>query len=131
MKYKSFFDKYVRHNFNYKVVAFFVSLVLWITLLGRTDLILNHTMELELLTKTNHVITNKVARMVKVKLSGPRAGLKKFTQSEQSIVLNLEKLNTGTKNVKIEKSSINVPVGVKVLSIKPERIRVRIKEIKE
>lgn len=131
MNYKSFYEKHLAHNLSYKLVSLFVSLVLWVTLLGRTDLVSNHTMELQLLTNPNHVVVNQVPRTIKVKVSGPRAGLKKFTQSEQILTLNLEKLEPGTKHVKIEKGSINVPVGVKIISVLPNRIRVRIRELKE
>ncbi len=120
----------VVHNGSYKVVALFVSVALWITILGRKDLILNHDMQLQILTHPNHVITNKVRSAVKVKLSGPRSGLKKFTQSDEVISLNLEKVRPGRRTIKIPKDGLNLPLGVKILSITPNRIQVNIRELK-
>lgn len=130
MKWRSLAVKYILNNGSYKLVAFFVSLVLWITLLGRTDLILNHEMKLQLLTKPNHIVVNKVRKMVEVKLSGPRTGLKKFTLTEKILTLNLNKLEVGTSVIKINKDVFNLPVGVNVISVKPEVIKVVIKEVK-
>jgi polyferredoxin len=127
---KSLYTQYISSNLSYKLVALFVTLVLWFTLLGRTDLILSHTMELQPLTHPNHVISNQIPGRIRVKVSGPRTGLKKFTQSEPILTLNLEKLKPGSRWVKINKSNINVPVGVKVLSVQPEKIKVNIKQLK-
>tara|TARA_Y100000817_G_C16751744_1_gene497346 strand:+ start:538 stop:960 length:423 start_codon:yes stop_codon:yes gene_type:complete len=124
------FQRLVTDNGSYKVVALFVSLALWVTILGRKDLILNHDMQLQLLTNTNHVIRNKIRETVRVKVSGPRSGLKKFTQSGEVISINLEKVEPGRRTIKIPKDGLNLPLGVKVLSITPSRIQVSIREVK-
>ncbi|MEZ4871655.1 MAG: CdaR family protein [Bdellovibrionales bacterium] len=81
------------------------------------------------LTNPSHVISNKVRGAVKVKLSGPRSGLKKFTQSDEVISLNLEKLQPGRRTVKIPKEAINLPLGVKAVLISPSRVQINLKEV--
>ncbi len=130
MTLKQRFNKYVLHNGSYKLVALFVSLVLWVTLLGRADLVLSHKMELKFSMIPSRAITNRVYKNVQVKISGPRSGLKRFTENERLIFLNLEKLPLGKSRVLINKESLNLPVGVKVISIKPPSIKIIIEEIK-
>lgn len=124
------FEKYILNNGSYKLVALFVSLVLWVTLLGRKDLILNHEMDIQYLLNPNHVITNRKIEKVQVKISGPRTSLKKFTQTDKVITLNLERLSPGKTTVKINKSALNLPVGVRIIRIAPENISLNIREVK-
>lgn len=117
-------------NWSYKVIALFVSLVLWVTLLGRKDLTLYHTMELQVLLKPNHVIINRYPSQVKVQVVGPRSGLKKFIQSGDVFTLNLEKIEPGRRVVRLAPENLTLPLGVKVLSLIPTELRILVREVK-
>jgi len=120
------------NNWLYKVVALTVATAIWVTTLhGRKDTILLRNMELEFILKPSFVVTNVENRLVRVKVSGPRVALKKFAQSGQTISINLVGEVAGNKRVTIRPSDINLPAGVKLISLNPAEIELRIKEVKK
>lgn len=121
--WKGFFTK----NGSYKVVALFVSLVLWVTILGRKDIVLTHEVDLQIHLAPNQVLRNELPKKVQVRLSGPRMGLKKFAKSEELITLDLAHLQAGRQRVEIPKESLALPLGVKVVSITPAKVRADIR----
>jgi hypothetical protein len=127
-----FFREKIASNWLYKLVAFFVALAIWITTIqGRKDTILVRNMDLEFLLKPNLVVTNLDDRSIRVKVSGPRTSLSKFRQSTQTITLNLTQEVAGLKRIEIKPSDINLPIGVKLISIQPDSFDIEIKDIQK
>lgn len=116
-------------NGSYKLVSLFVTLILWVTILGRRDFMLTKDMDVEFLLPKATVIESKQGeRKISVKVSGPRTALKKFGQSPGSITFDLTKAEVTEKNTKvktvIQTKNIEVPFGVKVVSIDPPDLEV-------
>lgn len=116
-------------NGSYKLVSLFVTLILWVTILGRRDFMLTKDMDVEFLLPKSTVIESKQGeRKVSVKVSGPRTALKKFGQSPGSITFDLTKAEVTEKNTRvktvIQTKNIEVPFGVKVVSIDPPDLEV-------
>jgi YbbR domain-containing protein len=118
----------VADNLSYKVVSLFIALILWLTILGRRDFSLTKTVEVELIPGIGQVITQQSADSVKVKVTGPRTALKKFMESgmSQLISIDISKKGDGEIEVEIPIKQIDVPFGVKVISIKPSVVRARV-----
>lgn len=116
-------------NGSYKLVSLFVTLILWVTILGRRDFMLTKDMDVEFLLPKLSVMESRLGeRKISVKVSGPRTALKKFAQSPGSITFDLTKSevlerNTRVKTV-IQTKNIEVPFGVKVVSIDPPALEV-------
>src|SRR5262245_36241145 len=122
----------VASNWLYKLVSLTVAVSIWATMLhGRKDTILMRNMDLEFILKPNHVISPNVQRSVRVKVSGPRASVKKFSLSVQTIVLNLSMEEPGLKRVEVKASDVNLPSGVKLISIAPNELDLTIREVKK
>ncbi len=122
----------ITNNLLYKLVAFFVALAIWVTTTqGRKDTILLRTMDLEFLLKPTLVMTSIIERSVRVKVSGPRASLKKFSQSAQTITLNLNNESAGLKHIEIKPSDLNLPMGVRLVSLQPSSFDLEIKDIQK
>src|SRR4051812_844642 len=85
----------ILENGSYKLVALFVTLILWVTILGRRDFVLSKEVDLEFLLPKNLVIAEQINRRVMVKVSGPRTALKKFAQNPGTITIDLGKNNQG------------------------------------
>lgn len=120
---------YIFENGSYKLVSLFVTLILWVTILGRRDFMLTKDMDVEFLLPPNSVMQSvRGERKISVKVSGPRTALKKFAQSPGSITFDLTKSEVDQKNTKvkavIQVKNIEVPFGVKVVSIDPDSIEV-------
>lgn len=115
-------------NFSYKVVALFISLILWLTILGRRDFVLSKNVEVELLTAPHTQVVAQTTDHIKVKVSGPRAALKKFMESSlsQTISLDISQRGEGVVYVDIPLNKIEVPLGVKILGIRPNQIQVEV-----
>lgn len=120
----------IASNGVYKVVALLVAVVIWTsTLWSRKDAILVRDMDLEFLLRANHQISNVVDQTVKVKVAGPRSSLKRFVQSSGVVSINLSDDATGVHEVEISSRTLDLPTGVKLLSVSPSRIKVDIKEV--
>jgi len=116
-------------NGSYKLVALFVTLILWVTILGRRDFVLSKEMDIEFLLPKAMTIApgpgkKEVDRRVIVKVSGPRMALKRFAQYPGTITVDLGKSQLGPVQALITPRSVEVPFGVKVLSVSPNVVSV-------
>jgi len=116
---------WILENGSYKLVALFVTLILWVTILGRRDFVLSKDMDVEfLLPHSIAIAETNVKRQVTVKVSGPRMALKKFAQSPGTITIDLAKSRPGPVRALITPQTVEVPFGVKVMSVVPDVIMV-------
>ncbi len=123
-KLPSKWESLVLENGSYKLVALFVTLILWVTILGRRDFILSKDVDVEFLLPKNMVIAENIDRRVIVKVSGPRIAIKRFSQNPGTITLDLARAHIGNNRVVITAKNVEVPFGVKVISVTPDLISV-------
>ncbi len=118
----------VTENFSYKVVSLLIALILWVTILGRRDFSLTKTMDVEVIPGAHQIISQISTDSVRVKVSGPRTALKKFMETgmSQLITVDISQFPPGEFEVDIPIRQIDVPFGVKVISIKPSVIKGKI-----
>lgn len=113
-------------NFSYKVVALFISLILWISILNKRDYIVTKDFDIEFVTADNYVVAAQSSAQLKVKVSGPQPLLKKYRESSQHWAFDLSEKTAGFYDVDISASKIDVPKGIKIIGIKPQTIRVEV-----
>ena len=119
----------ITENGLYKFVALLVALVIWTsTLWGKKDAILIRDMDLEFLVRANHQISEPVERKVTVKVSGPRSALKRFSQVSNVVSVNLTDDSVGLHEVEISSRTLDLPPGVRLLSVQPNRLKVDIQD---
>ncbi|WP_413570625.1 hypothetical protein ACLWBD_08600 [Bdellovibrio sp. HCB117] len=118
----------VTENFSYKVVALFISLILWLTILGRRDFVLSKNIDVELITAPGTQVVAQTTDHIKVKVSGPRSSLKKFLESSlsQAITLDISQKGEGVVYVDIPLNKIEVPLGVRILGVRPNQIQAEV-----
>lgn len=113
----------------YKVVSFGVALVIWATTLtGKKDGILVRDMEVEFLLRADQRIERPVNTRVQVKISGPKAVLSRVAQMSRILTVNLIQEPFGTREVEITSRMLDLPGNVRLLSVKPNRIKVDIEK---
>lgn len=117
-------------NMSYKIVALFVTLVLWMTMLSRKDTVMTREMPVHYLIAPTHNLVNEPKKTARVKVSGRRIALKKFSENEEGITVDLTRLTVGRHLVRLNQEILNLPLGVKVLAIDPDEIEANIKENK-
>ncbi|WP_374080316.1 hypothetical protein [Bdellovibrio bacteriovorus] len=122
----------ITENFSYKIVALFISLILWLTILGRRDFVLSKNIDIELVTAPGMHVVAQTTDRIKVKVSGPRSSLKKFLESSlsQSISLDISQRGEGVVYVDIPMNKIEVPIGVKILGVRPNQIQAEVVKVK-
>lgn len=123
----------VTENWAYKLVALFIALILWLTILGRRDFVTSKSVELDLLTAPGHVVATQSAESIRVKVSGSRTALKKFMDSalSHSLTVDISKYGSGVVDVEIPVDKLEVPLGVKVIGVRPLVVRTEVKRIDE
>ena len=115
---------WIFENGSYKLVALFVTLILWVTILGRRDFVLSKEMDVEfLLPRAITIAESNIERRVMVKVSGPRMALKKFAANPGTITIDLMKSQIGPARAMITPKNVEVPFGVKVIAVNPDLIR--------
>ncbi len=116
-----FFKDLFTENLSSKIVALFISLILWITILGRRDFVQAKDVDIELMTSGEYQILEQDVEKVRVRASGSRAALKKFIEnhSSQALLIDISNLKEGKFEIQVPSSKIETPLGVKILSIKP------------
>lgn len=119
---------YITENFSYKMVALFISLILWLTILGRRDFVLSKKIDIELQTNPKQVVVAQTADNIRVKVSGPRAALKKFMDNPQtqSILIDISDRGEGVLDIDVPLNKIDVPMGVRILGVRPNVIRAEV-----
>lgn len=127
---KEHFRHFMQDNWVAKIMALVIALFLWTTVMGRRDFVLTKVMNLEILTSENQAVLAQTADRIRVRVSGPRSALKQFIDDPktQKLVLDLSGGRIGVTEVDIPTQQIQTPLGVKVLSVRPNMIRVEVTE---
>lgn len=125
-KLRAFFTE----NLSYKMVSLFIALILWITILGRRDFVVAKKVDIELIPPPGYSVVFQSAETVKIKVSGPRTALRRFIEAgvSQIVTLDLSSKAPGRYEVEIPRGRVDVPFGVKLVSLQPERIEVQIEK---
>ena len=116
------------HNFSYKLVALFISLILWVSILNRRDFIVTKDMDVDFVTAPNLAVGGQSSDRLRVKVSGSQPLLKKYRESSSLYPLDVSDKAAGFYDVEINASKIEVPKGIRVLGVRPNTIRVEIVE---
>lgn len=120
----------VVENFSYKIVALFISLILWVTILGRRDFQVTKTVDLDVVAPIGMVVESQSVEHVKLKVSGPRTALRKFLETGAAPVLtvDLAGADVGVHRVPIPTQKIDLPFGVKLISVRPSEVEVKLQK---
>ncbi len=116
----------ITDNLSYKVVALFIALILWLSILNKRDFIVTKDVDIDFITAENVVIAGQSNAQLKVKVSGPQPALKKYRESSQVLAFDLSDKAEGFYDIDMNASKIEVPPGIKIIGIKPNTIRVEI-----
>lgn len=123
------FKESLYENGSYKVVALLITMILWITVLGNKDQILNQSVRLNFRLPKNHIIANGITDQAQVQISGSRLSLKKLAKGIDPVEINLEDAKPGRTIVTIPTDKIILPFGAQIVSVNPATLVVDIDQI--
>ena len=113
-------------NGSYKLVALFVTVILWVTILGRRDFTLTKDFDVSIAVPAPYAVLEQSEKIVQVKVSGSRIALKKFASQPNTLDIELLQAQDGYRNVPIPIESLDLPLGVKLLAITPAKVQIHV-----
>jgi YbbR domain-containing protein len=125
------FWKWVTNNVGVKIISIVIAIVLWGVVLGSRNVEVTKEIPLEIITSPDIVAANEVPDKIAFRLSGPKAFLRGILdRREDPIRVNLTGAKPTLVTYRFFSDNIRVPIGVKVLSINPTAILVKLEYLK-
>lgn len=118
-------------NLSFKFVSLVIALILWVSILGRRDFIVTKVLEVDFVAAPTAQVSWQSAERIKVKVSGPRAALRKFIEGGFSTILtiDLSQRAPGKHLVSLDAERFDIPFGSKLVNVQPREIEVEIREL--
>jgi YbbR domain-containing protein len=114
-------------NTGAKVVSSVVAIVLWVVVLGSRAVEVSKEIPIEIITPPNLVVSNDVPEKVHFRLSGPKAFLRAILdRPEDPIRVDLSNEKAGTRPYRFFADNIRLPIGVRVLDVRPTLMEVKL-----
>lgn len=111
-----------------KFISLFISLILWVAVVGGKKVQVGLKVPLELLLPKNVVVSNNVPTEVNFRIIGPRAYLNLVKKAVKPITLDLTGVKSGSITFKIHKDLIDLPLGLNVIGYSPNVISIDLRE---
>jgi YbbR domain-containing protein len=118
-------------NLSFKFVSLIIALILWISILGRRDFIVTKVLEIDFVSSAETQVVWQTTDRIKVKVSGPRAALRKFVEGGFSsfLTIDLTKKPIGKHVISLETEKFDIPFGSKLINVQPREIEVEIRTL--
>lgn len=110
------------HNLQWKALSLFVAFGIWFVVMSSNSIEMTKEVNLELDMPSGLTVANEVPDRVTFRLSGSKFFLRTLANSLDTIRVDLTKAKAGPTYYRIEKDSLHLPIGVRVLSISPSTI---------
>src|SRR3954468_16624660 len=110
-----------------KLISVAIAVVLWMIVLGSRNVEATKEIPLEIITPSDIVPANEIPDRIAFRLSGPKAFLRTvLDRKEEPIRVNLSGAKPGLVTYRFFSDNIRVPIGVKVVSINPTAILIKL-----
>jgi len=110
------------HNIAWKILSVLVAFGIWFVVMSSNSIEITKEISIEMDVPSGLIIANEVPDRVSFRLSGSKFFLRTLANSLDTIRIDLTKAKAGPTYYKIEKDSLHLPIGVKILSISPSTI---------
>ncbi len=118
-------------NLGTKLVSIAIAIVLWLVVLESRNFEVSKDIPLEIVTPADIVPANDIPDHISFRLSGPKAFLRAvLDRPEEPIRVNLAGAKPALVTYRFFSDNIRVPIGVKVLSINPTAILIKLEYLK-
>lgn len=119
-----------RRNLVLKGLALAIAVVLWWFVAGESNVQFGFSVPIELRNvPAGMAVTNKVERLVEVRLTGPSTLIGALPQGELTAVVDLSGARPGRTVYPLTEQSIKVPSGFRVLRIYPGSVEVALEKL--
>lgn len=119
-------------NLGTKLVSLVIAVVLWVVVLGSRNVEVSKEVPLEILTPPELVVANEMPERLTFRISGPKAFLRSvLDRREEPIRVNLIGNKPGLVTYRFFSDHIRLPIGVRVLSVNPSSVLIKLEELKK
>jgi hypothetical protein len=124
---KEFVKSTVIENWRYKLGALGLVAVAWLVLASQQEANISIAASIQYMNiPTPLVVSEKSAKSVSLKLSGPRNSIKALAEQDVRVHVDLAHLSEGNHLIKLAAKNVDVPLGIKVDSVTPQNVRVHL-----
>jgi YbbR domain-containing protein len=110
------------HNLPWKLLSLLVAFGIWFVVMSSNSIEITKEVNLDIEVPSGLTIANEVPDRVSFRLAGSKFFLRTLANSLDTIHVDLTKAKAGPSFYRIEKDSLHLPIGVRVLSISPSTI---------
>lgn len=121
------FKKITTENLGYKVLALVITVFLWTFVMGRDDAIETKDMQIEVFLPASHELVVVQPTKVQVTLKGTPKLLRRYFSYKRNIRFDIYNTDVSDLRVEIKDDKLDVPYGLRVVSITPKHFDVRMK----
>jgi YbbR domain-containing protein len=121
----------LEYQFPLKILSVLIAVALWVVVFGSRTIEITKEVPFEVMMGEDQILTEPLPDKITFRLSGPKAFLRSITNRiEDPIRANIRDLKTGVFTHRVYSDSIKLPLGVKVQSINPNVIQIKVEELK-
>lgn len=122
----------ITRNVVTKVISVGIALILWMVVFGSRTVEGTKEVALEIQTDPDVTVANDVPEKISFRLAGPQAFLRAvLDRREDPIRINLTGNRPGLVTYRFFSDNIRVPIGVKVLTINPTAVLVKLEAVRK
>jgi YbbR domain-containing protein len=121
-----------RYQFALKILSIVIAVTLWVVVFGSRTIEITKDVPFEVQLSDDQILVDPVPEKIQFHLVGPKAFIRNITtRIEDPIRANVKDLRTGVFTQRIYSDAIKLPMGVKVQSITPNVIQLKVEELKK
>jgi YbbR domain-containing protein len=121
----------LEYQFGLKVISALIAIGLWVVVFGSRTIEITKEVPFEVVMSEDQILVDPVPEKITFRVTGPKAFLRSITNRiEDPIRANIKELKTGVFTHRIYSDSIKLPIGVKVQSINPNVVQIRVEELR-
>lgn len=125
------FWRAVRENLGTKLISVAIAAALWFIVLGSRNVEATKEVPLEVITSPDLTPSNEIPEKIAFRLSGPKAFLRAILdRRDEPIRVNMGGAKPGLVTYRFFSDNIRLPIGVKVLSVNPTAILIKLEPVK-
>lgn len=122
----------VSNQFQLKAISVFLAFVLWFVVLGSRTSDLTREVPIEYTLSQGTVFAENPPDRLVVRVQGPKAFLRSVgSRLEEPLVVNLKDRRVGNHLLRFTPEMLNIPSGVKTISMNPPQVVFRLEELKK
>ena len=122
----------ISYQFLLKLLSIVIAATLWVVVFGSRTIEITKEIPFEVISSDDQILVDPVPEKITFRLVGPKAFMRNVTSRiEDPIRANVKDLKTGVFTHRIYSDALKLPLGVKVQSINPNVIQLRVEELKK